>query len=275
MHKFHFKKYLLVLAVVGLLIFLHLFKVLSPIETVLNNLFSSTLSGLYSTGSTLRQTYDNRASKEALMNRINELEIKNKNLVIEEIKLKSLEEENRLLRQNLKFQADSENKYISANVISRSNQLDLSAQNQHLIINRGIEDGIEVGQIVISIYDNIGVQGVVVGKVAQTKKNTSEIFLLTNPNCELAVALWSDDKTMGITKGKLGLTIEIDYIPQNKEIKIGDIVTTSGLEQKIPKDLVVGEITEIIKENNELWQKASVSPLVDLDNLTILSVLVQ
>ncbi len=76
MRKFQFKKYLLVLAVVGLLIFLHLFKVLSPIETIFNNLFSSTLAGLYSTGSTLRQTYDNQASKEDLINRISELEIK-------------------------------------------------------------------------------------------------------------------------------------------------------------------------------------------------------
>ncbi len=275
MYKFQLKKYSVVLAVVGLLIFLHLLRVLAPVEAVFNDFFSSALSGFYSTGSALRQTYDDQASKKDLLERIREVEVENKKLIIEQVKLKSLEEENRLLRQNLKFQTESDYTYVTANVISRSNQLDLSTQNQRLVINRGTEDGIEVGQVIISPYDFTETQGAVVGKVVQTKKNTSEIFLLTNPGCELAVALWGDDKTSGIAKGKLGLTIEVDYIPQTEEIKIGDIVTTSGLEQKIPAGLVIGEVTEVIKENNELWQKAFISSLVNLDNLTILSVLVK
>jgi rod shape-determining protein MreC len=272
MKKIQTKKYLVVLAVVGLLIFLHLFKILSPAEKIFNNFFSGALSGLYSTGSTVRQTFNSQTSKTDLLNKISELEAKNKNLIVDQVRLKSLEEENKILRQNLKFQADSEYQYIAARVISRSDQLDLSAKSQYLIINKGFEDGIEKGQAVISI-DESSNSGVVVGKIAQVKNNTAEIFLLTNPGCQLAVSLWGSDETEGIARGRLGLTVEVDYIPQTEELKIGDTVTTSGLEEKIPPNLIVGKITEIIKESNELWQQALIAPLVDLDDLTIVSVL--
>ncbi|MBU2416305.1 rod shape-determining protein MreC, partial [Patescibacteria group bacterium] len=70
-----------------------------------------------------------------------------------------------------------------------------------------------------------------------------------------------------------GLTIKMDFIPQNKRINNEDIVITSGLEKNIPKGLVIGKITRINKNNNEVWQNAIIEPLADLDNLIIVSVL--
>ncbi|MBU0619941.1 rod shape-determining protein MreC, partial [Patescibacteria group bacterium] len=82
-----------------------------------------------------------------------------------------------------------------------------------------------------------------------------------------------EDVTMGIIEGEFGLTIKMDFIPQNKRINNEDIVITSGLEKNIPKGLVIGKITRINKNNNEVWQNAIIEPLADLDNLIIVSVL--
>ena len=157
-------------------------------------------------------------------------------------------------------------KYLISDVVSRSG-FDSSRPNQTLIIGKGERDGLRPGLAVL------GGRGIVIGKIVSTKDHLSEICLTVNPECKLAAAIQNEDKTSGIAQGDLGLTIKMSFIPQTKKIEEGDTVITSGLEQDIPKGLVIGSVSQVHKENNELWQNAIIEPLIDFNDMTIVSVL--
>ncbi len=136
-----------------------------------------------------------------------------------------------------------------------------------IIIDRGESDGLEKGLVVIDD------KGVVVGKIVATKGKIAQVLLTNNPECKLAAKILNDANTSGITEGELGLTISMGFIPQTNEIRVNDIVVTSGLEEAIPRGLVIGRVTAVARESNELWQRALLEPLSDPNSLIIVSVL--
>jgi len=275
MVKFQTKRYAIVIAVIGLLIFLHFSNLLLPVESFINNYTRPILASFYSFSSKLRLTYNQRTSKTDLAERVKQLENQVNQLIGENVELKMAETENQFLRQQLKFLSTNQSKYQIANIVSRGGLSEAAKSSQTILIDKGIADGIVTGLAVVS--PNIleaDSQGIIIGKVRSVKQHLSEINLITNPQCKLAVALLNQSKTNGIIHGELGLTVKMEFIPQTEEVKIGDLIVTSGLEQNINRGLVVGKITEVIKENNDLWQSAVIEPMINLDDLTIVAVLI-
>ncbi|MEK7203052.1 MAG: rod shape-determining protein MreC [Patescibacteria group bacterium] len=274
MRKFNFRKYIISMAAVGLLIFFHFLGILHPIESSISYCLNPVTKNFYFLGSGLRSIYNKQTNKQDLINRIKQLENQSNKLIIENVKLKILEEENQILRQNLKFFAKNQYYYKMANIVSRGESADLIKGNQMIIIDKGSDDGLLPGLPVISPdtynFDN---QGVIVGKIMAVKKNSSEVCLLNNKNCKLACSLSGQIKTNGIVHGELGLTVKMEFIPQTEKINKGDIIITSGLEQNIPQGLAIGKVMDVAQNSNELWQSAIVEPLINFDNLMIVSVL--
>lgn len=267
MAKLGTRKYVWLIAVIGLLIFLHLTKILMPLELLIVRISRPIFSRVYSISTSVRTTYNEQTSKGDLINQIRKLENQASQLIVENARLNMLEEENKILRQHLNFLSKGEQSYVLANIISRGS-LDNPAIAEHtIIIDKGAREGILPGLAVISS------QGIAMGKVTQVKDDLAEVYLITNSACKLAATIQNKDRTSGIVKGELGLTVKMELIPQTEEIKIGDIVVTSGLERNIKQGLVIGTVAEVIKESNELWQSAVVVPMVDLDELIIVSVL--
>lgn len=253
-------------AAIVLLIFFHYLGILAPVENLFIKAVSPIFSGFHLAGSYLRHAYNEQAGKINLAEENEELRGQIASLINENVKLKILEEENEVLRDQLGFFSSHNNKYLISDVISRSG-FDSSKPNQTLIISKGEQDGLKPGLVVV------GGQGIIVGKIISTKDHLSEICLTINPECKLAATIQSEDRTSGIAQGDLGLTIKMNFIPQTKRIEKGDVVITSGLEQDIPRGLAIGSVSQINKENNELWQNAIIEPLVDFNDLTIVSVL--
>ena len=267
MQKPSTKKLIILMAVIGLLIFLHFTKILAPVESFVTGILRPMFSGFYSISSSVRTAYNEQTSKKDLLARVKQLESQANQLTVENVGLKMLEQENQILRQHLKFLTKYEKQYVLANIIFRGSIDSSIAQGNTVIIDKGAKDGLLPGLAIVSS------QGIIIGKIINVKSNLSEVYLTTNPSCKLAATMQNQDKTSGIVQGELGLTVKMEFIPQTEDIKIGDIVITSGLEQNIPPGLVIGKVTQVIKESNELWQSAVIEPLVDLDELIIVSVL--
>ena len=269
------KKYVILAAVLLLLIFLHYTRLLNPVESFLNKGLRPILSVFYSLGANINRTYSEQTVKQDLAAELKQAEDKINQLTTENVKLRFLEEENSALRKHLNFLNKDNRRYLIANIISRSELTGLSGEgNQSIIIDKGSADGLFAGLAVVS-STAVGTssQGVIIGKIANVKERISEIYLVTNKNIKLAASIFGENKTSGIASGDLGLTIKMDFIPQTDNIKVGDIVATSGLEQSVPRGLVIGRVTKVNKENNEVWQTATIEPLIDLDNLSIVSIL--
>ena len=109
-----------------------------------------------------------------------------------------------------------------------------------ITINVGTSSGIKVQDLVIN---ELGVIGV----IKEAHKNSSVVELLTNKDMELSVRVGS---SYGILSSK-DEKIIIKNIKLNETIKEGDTVYTSGLTS-IPKDIKIGTIKSISKDNLEL-----------------------
>jgi len=258
---------LTIIAVMGLLIFFHFLGLLSPVENAVINLLNPMLSGFYSFSSNLRIKYNEQTSKLDSLERAKELELRINQLTEENVRLKIIEEENKILREHLRFLTANRCKYIMSNVISRGDITSITEQTETIAIDKGIKDGVYAGLGVVSS------KGIIIGKVIEARDNIAKVYLTNNSKCKLAAAILNQEKTSGITAGELSLTIKMEFIPQDEEVKVGDIVITSGLEQFIPRGLVIGRVTEVYRESNELWQSARLSSMIDPNDLIIVSVL--
>ena len=65
----------------------------------------------------------------------------------------------------------------------------------------------------------------------------------------------------------------LDLIPPDVEVSVGEIVITSGLGSRFPKGIVIGQVVELLQNDNQAFQQAIVRPTVDLDRLELVLVI--
>ncbi|MFH0840721.1 MAG: rod shape-determining protein MreC [bacterium] len=260
-------KLVFVIVVVLLLIFFHWIGLLGWLENSLVRILKPSLKTTYSVSSEIEN--DDRAdlTKEELIGLLSAKEEENSKLLSENAQLHYLQEENKILREYAGFFERTKYSHVVADVISR-NTIDSSLlQSSNIIINRGSDNGITIGLLAVNQA------GMAVGKVTQVSKGIAEVSLISSKRCNLAVSLQNESHTMGVTEGETGLTVSINLIPQTEEVNIDDLVVTSGLENNIPRGMIVGRVTQVEKENNEIWQRAVIEPLVDLESLMMVSII--
>jgi len=256
------------LVVFGMLVFFHSIGLLSPVENFFLNLIKPVSGRFYNIGNNFNKSYQDRESQASLQSKVDDLSKTVAILSVANSQQKEILEENSKLRSQLKFLNDNNFKAVAALVIARESLVEGNEDGQDLIINKGLVDGITLGQGVLSE------EGLIIGKVIDVKETSAKICLTTSQECKLAAAVQNQTKTQGITDGDLGLTIKMNYIPQLEKISIGDTVITSGLGGKIPRGLLIGKIIDIRNESNEVWQDATIEPLVNLNNLTVVTVII-
>ena len=250
-----------------LIVFLHFTKILAPIENLAMSAINPLASYLYGSGSRIRNSYEENQKQKEIFSRSAELEKEVARLTVENAKFKELEQDNIKLRTQLSFLSATKYKNVLANVISQNLIFDIKDGDQDIVIDRGSKDGIKEGLGVIN--EN----GVIIGKVSETRDHLSKVCLTTNRNCKFAATINNQDRTMGITEGDLGLTIKMNFIPQLEKINLGDTVITSGLGGNISRGLVIGKVSQVNNRSNEIWQDVNIEPLFNLSTLTIVTVL--
>ncbi|PLX27444.1 rod shape-determining protein MreC [Candidatus Parcubacteria bacterium] len=257
-------KYLLALIAVFVL---YAFGLLSPLEGVFLHLFNPVFSRVQNLSISFSEKYYEQTSKVDIAQRNRDLEKQVSELLSKNAELEIVKEENETMRGFLNFFSENKFENVMAEVISRGDFSDSAGRIESITIDKGSDNGLYDGLVVINQA------GLVVGKIINTKDAISEVALLTNKDCKLAATILGEDKTSGIVEGELGLTMTMNFIPQSKSINKEDIVVTSGLERTITRGLVIGQISEVIKESNELWQEAVLESNINFNELTIVSVL--
>lgn len=183
-----------------------------------------------------------------------ELKLKIQELLSENISLKELKKENEILRTALNIGLEKEFSLVFAQVIGKD-----IAQDS-IFINKGSKDGILKNSPVITQ------QKILVGKISEVYKNFSKVMLLSNKESSFDVKIL-DTEIYGVVKGKGNFKIFLDFVPQEKEIKKGDLVITSMLGGIFPKGLLVGEIIEVKKSDVEPFQQAELKPAFNIDEI--------
>jgi len=159
-------------------------------------------------------------------------------------------------------QARTENTYKGASVIGR----DPSPFLHYVIINAGSNDGILRGMPVVTG------QGLV-GRVDAVIADAARVQLITDPSSSVNVRLQNAEVEAALVGSVTGDVI-LDLIPQDTNIETGDLVLTSGLGGGYPPDLIIGQVVNIRSRDYDLFQRATVQPVVDFTRLQIVLVIV-
>ncbi|MFZ6036062.1 MAG: rod shape-determining protein MreC [Patescibacteria group bacterium] len=168
-----------------------------------------------------------------------------------------------IIRAELDFVNSIQYESVPAKIIGRSSDEFL----QSVIINKGDRDGIQNG------YPVISGSGVLIGKIIDTNSSIAKVLLLNDNQSQVSGIIQNEAKSPGIVKGQFGISLVMQLIPQGDSVSQGSVVTTSGLEESIPADLLIGRIGEVRKIEGELFQETTIEPLVEYNTMRIVTVI--
>ncbi len=171
--------------------------------------------------------------------------------------------ENLVLRKELGILKNTKQSLVSCSVVSST----AFGFSDLVTLNCGSEEGVSEGQAVIS-------QGYLAAKIIYTYKNSSTARLITSSNF-VADAKISKTGAPVQVEGSFGSGIILDKLAQNDPLEKGWLVVTAGINDKIPKNILVGEVGEALSSGSELFKKSTLVSPVDFNNLTFVFVVKQ
>lgn len=136
--------------------------------------------------------------------------------------------------------------------------IDLDPTRQRLVLDAGSSDGARVGQVLIDA-------GGVVGQIIETTPMHSTALLLTDPDHALPVAvLRSGVRLVAYGTGRSD-RLTLASIPLSSDVKVGDVVVTSGLGERFPAGFPVGTIAALRPDESRAFLIGDVKPAAQLD----------
>ena len=131
---------------------------------------------------------------------------------------------------------------------------------QTLYINKGRQEGVQRGMPVLHPDG-------VVGRVERTSQHYAKVLLLPDPNFAIdCYALRS--RVRGILTGLSGEGVcQVKYVARTEDIKTGDILVTSGLDQLFPKGLVLGVVSQVVSQTKGNFIYIEVVPAAKLSKV--------
>jgi len=169
--------------------------------------------------------------------------------------LREMAAANQRLGALLRFRANTPAQTVAARVVGR----DATNWYHGILLDKGEQDGIQAEMAVITLTG-------AVGRVVKTRASSSVVLLITDPN-NAVTSLIQRTRDEGIIEGTFEGAVRMKYIPLLSAVRVGDPVVTSGLTGRFPKGVPVGTITNIQKDQGELFQTADVQPDVDFTKL--------
>jgi rod shape-determining protein MreC len=159
------------------------------------------------------------------------------------------------LQRNVPFES------VPAPVIAR----DPTGVLHSIVLGIGTDDGVKTGHVVLSD------QGLV-GRVSEVGTNYSKVLLVTDSSSVVS-ALVQGSRATGIVRGQFGDSLIMDWLLQTEPVKEGDVVITAGLgigdelRSLYPKGLVIGTIAQVKAAEAAAYNRAIITPAVDLRRL--------
>ena len=158
--------------------------------------------------------------------------------------------------------ARESNKRLIAQVLS----VHSNPYSHQVVINRGTIDGVKEGQAVI---DEMGI----VGQLTQVGTTTSRVLLMTDTTHATPVRILRNDvRTVVEGTGKIQ-SVRLAHVPHSMDIRIGDVLVTSGLGGTFPEGYPVAVVTEIDRDEGLPFAQVQAEPVAQLDRIRLLVVL--
>lgn len=241
-----------------------------PIRTICNYVFVPMQKGLDYVGESISINCDDTKTKEQLIaenaqlqEQIDELSTQLTNTRLQQSELDTLRELYDL------DQTYADYKTTGAHVIGKGT----SNWFNTFTIDKGSKDGIKVdmnviaGSGLVGIVTDVGKNYAVVRAIIDDTSNVSGMILSNNDNCIVSGNLKSMTESNMITFSNLE--------DSEDKVSTGDSVVTSNISDKYLPGLLIGYVTDITEDNNNLTKSGEITPVVDFKHLQDVLVITQ
>jgi rod shape-determining protein MreC len=168
-------------------------------------------------------------------------------------KFSSLEAENARLRALLDVRTLVRDRARVAEIMS----VDANPYSHSLIINVGTQDGVSDGQALIDVDG-------VVGQVIEAGLMTSQAMLISDTDHALPVEVNRNGlRTIVVGTGKID-KLELPFVVNNADIKVGDLLVTSGLGGAFPAGYPVAIVESVTRIPQEPYADVTATPAASL-----------
>lgn len=215
---------------------------ITPIQYIINfpiRLLDAATNGISTQRKLLNENADLRAQQFLLQAQVQ--------------KLLSLEQENAQLRALLESSPKMSERMLVGQVLA----IPPDRFTQEVIVDQGQKAGIYIGQ---PVFDALGVMG----QVIQVGLLTSRVLLLSDSRSALPVYNTRND-ILAIAAGSGKNRLNLLYIPQTADVKVGDLFMTSGLDLRYPRGYPVGVVIEVKHNPGEPFSAITLQPNAHLD----------
>lgn len=162
---------------------------------------------------------------------------------------------NQRLEQLLEMKKSIKAPTVAATIIGE----DVTSWFRTLVINRGSSSGIREGMAVVAADG-------VVGQTVKVAANTSRVLLLTDHSSGIAATI-QRSRARGVVKGKGEMQCTLEFTTREEDVKVGDVVITSGIGGVFLKGLPIGEVTMVKRGEYGIFQTVAIHPSVNLPHL--------
>ncbi len=171
-------------------------------------------------------------------------------------KLTALEAENARLRDLLEARSQVRDAIRVAEIMA----VDANPYRHSIVIDVGQRDNVYDGQ---AIVDAAGV----VGQVIETGLTTSEAILISDPSHALPVEVNRNGlRTIANGTGELD-RLDLPFLPNNADIREGDLLVTSGLGGAFPAGYPVAVVTSVTRIPQAPFADVTATPSASLDQV--------
>lgn len=166
-----------------------------------------------------------------------------------------LQAENQSFRELLNVKADPALVFVTARVISDPG----GAFVKSFLLPVGKKDGVHEGNAVLSGHG-------LIGRVVEAGNQSARVLLVTDLNSRIPVMV-QNTRTRAILAGKNGDLLQLERLPIDSGLTVGQRIVTSGDGGQLPADIPIGTIVEIGPKG--VW----VQPLTNIHKVTYVQVI--
>ena len=188
-----------------------------------------------------------------------------------ELQAQSAQEQNRVLKDQLKFvdspQFPKDYLPVNTRIISWASEFE-----QQVVIAAGSDRGIKQDTPIVTNYG-------LVGRVTDVTGSAAQVTLLTDENSAVAALDQTTSATGLVRHGQGQGSLLLDFVGKEANVQKGDVIVTAGKQSKqypslFPGGIPIGVVTSVGQSDTALYKQIQVDPYVDFSALDAVTALI-
>jgi len=141
---------------------------------------------------------------------------------------------------------------------------------QEIVLDKGKEDGLDPDDPVLAVVEG---REALIGRILEASAHVSKVMLLQDSLSEVAATVPGAQGEDGVVEGTNSHELMLKFLDRSSQVKIGDLVVTSGLGNAFPPDIPIGWVEGLEPDPRQLFLQAKLRPAARSNQIRIVLVL--